>query len=132
MTAFASLQDPSLSATALLGTSPVQPIVLDLREASNTSQEFCTFSSLATAQGFFDPGDILVYDNASVHFAVDTWEEIAAPFDAPEVISIPLPTYSPELNPIERCFQGDGGKLVNQRYAQFPFGHDENERPYQS
>ena len=99
-----SLQAASMSATVLVGLDPHRPLIMDLREQSNTSQDFCTFLTLAVEMGFFSRGDTLVYDNAAVHFAMDTWEEVRSLLDTSGVSSIPLPTYSPELNPVEKCF----------------------------
>ena len=99
------LSDPTLSATALIGLSNQDhPVFLDVREESNTAQDFCTFISLALAAGFFEAGDFLVYDNAKVHFASNTREELEGLLNEANVNFVALPTYSPELNPIERCF----------------------------
>ena len=75
----------------------------DIREASNTAEDFTTFVSLAVVSGL-KSGDFLVYDNAAVLFSSETWEELSSLFDEYNIIIIPLSTYSPERNPIERCF----------------------------
>lgn len=93
-----------MSATVLIGLDIHRPLLLDIREQSNSSQDFCTFLTLSVEMGFFVPGDVLVYDNAAVHFAMDTWEEVSSLLGSVGVTTIPLPTYSPELNPIEKCF----------------------------
>ena len=80
------------------------PYYYDLRVDSNTADDFAMFLSLAVAYGFLKRGDILVYDNASVHFGGDTMEELDELFQQHGIETRCLPTYSPELNPIERCF----------------------------
>ena len=47
-------------------------------EESNTSQDLCSFMSLAIAAGYFVPGDVLIYDNAKVHLAANTRDELEA------------------------------------------------------
>lgn len=94
---------PNLTATCLIGISD-NPLLLDIRAGSNTAQDFCTYITVALEMGYFQRGDVLVYDNAAVHFAQDTWEELSQALTGAGVEYIPLPTYSPELNPIERCF----------------------------
>lgn len=97
------LGGPNFTATCLIGIGD-NPILVDIRTGSNTAQDFCTYITVALAMNFFQRGDILVYDNAAVHFARDTWQELSIALDRAGVDYIPLPTYSPELNPIERCF----------------------------
>ena len=105
ITTTSGLSDPSMTASVILSIQEEgKPLFIDLRESSNTSQDFCTFITLAVAGGFLKPGDTLVYDNAAVHFAEDTFEELQALLHSKNIETIRLPTYSPELNPIERCF----------------------------
>ena len=77
---------------------------LDIRSNSNTANDFAMFITLAVASGFFKPGDYLVYDNVAVHFGANTFQELQQLFEQHGITTIPLPTYSRELNPIERCF----------------------------
>ena len=56
--------------------------------------------TLAVNSGFLQRGDYLVYDNAAVHFAEETWEELEELFSENGITTVPLPKYSPELNPI--------------------------------
>ena len=92
-----------MSATCLIGVQE-EPLFLDIRSGSNTSQDFCNFITMAIEMKYLTNGDYLIYDNAAVHFADDTRRELQAALDCAGVVSIPLPVYSPELNPIERCF----------------------------
>ena len=65
---------------------------------------FQPLTPLAVADGFLTRGDFLVYDNASVHFGSDTILELQDYLEENGITTIRLPAYSPELNPIERCF----------------------------
>jgi len=49
-------------------------------------------------------GDLLVADNASIHFAADIAEELGELLDRAEVRLVFTPTYSPECNPCEFVF----------------------------
>ena len=93
-----------MSATVIIGLDIDQPLILDMRESSNTAQDFCTFVAMVINKGLLKPGDNFIYDNAAVHIAEDTWLEVSGMLEAAQVTSIPLPKYSPELNPIEKCF----------------------------
>ena len=92
------------TATVIIGQDPDEPIVVDTREGSNTQEDFCTFMTMAVANGSFSDGDILIYDNARVYFGADTYEELGNMLAENGIKSFPLPCYIPELNPIERCF----------------------------
>ncbi len=93
----------NMSASCIIGVQE-KPLFLDVRVASNTSEDFLNFVVMAIHVGFLRQGDYFVYDNAAVHFGADTWRELDGELRAAGVVSIPLPCYSPELNPIERCF----------------------------
>jgi transposase len=51
-----------------------------------------------------EEGDTLVIDNASVHIAADTAERLNGLLNAAGIRILTLPTYSPELNPVELVF----------------------------
>ena len=101
-----SISGANMSATCLVGVQE-EPLFIDIRSGSNTSQDFCNFIIMAIESKYLTEGDYLVYDNAAVHFAEDTRRELQAALNGAghtRTSSIPLPVYSPELNPIERCF----------------------------
>ena len=65
---------------------------------------FLTFVLEMVRTGFLKSGDILVLDNAKIHSA-DYCEFLAPTLLAvANVMIVFLPAYSPELNPIELCF----------------------------
>ena len=71
---------------------------------SNSQEDFALFITIVIRLGVVKPGDTLVYDNAAVHFGDDTATELFDLFAEYDIKPIPLPKYSPELNPIERVF----------------------------
>ena|SRR3990167_4035280 len=97
------LETVAYSASAVIGVDREKPMFLDIRANSNSAEDFAAFMTLAVASGFFKRGDFLVHDNAAVHFG-DTFDELQELFEENGITTIVLPTYSPELNPIERCF----------------------------
>lgn len=46
-----------------------------MRANTNTGENFLDFITLAVAHQYLKPGDILILDNAAVHFDVETAEE---------------------------------------------------------
>jgi len=74
------------------------------RKSTNTAADFLDFVYSAVGSGALLAGDILVLDNASVHWAADTVEELEALVDQADVRLVFTPTYSPELNPCEFVF----------------------------
>lgn len=87
-----------------MSTNENIPIIIDLRENSNTAGDYCLFLKMAIKSGYFDYGDYLIYDNATVHCG-DVFQEISEICGEYGIITIPTPKYSPELNPIELAFQ---------------------------
>ena len=74
------------------------------RSASNNSFDFLLFVTTLVSSGNLIAGNVLVLDNAPVHYSAD----IAPPLDlllaTAGVRMLFLPTYSPELNPCEHIF----------------------------
>jgi len=96
----------SFSASVMISADPAQeePTFVDIREQSNSGDDFATFIQACISFGFLRAGDILIFDNAAVHCDVNTFEEIYEMLAAANVDTRRLPTYSPELNPIEKVF----------------------------
>ena len=76
-------------------------LAFSIGEENHDSFCFREFISVSVASGVLEEGDILVVDNASIHVSGENddldeflWEEFS-------ILMIRLPTYSPELNPIE-------------------------------
>lgn len=74
------------------------------RQGTNTSVEFFEFIAARIADGHLLEGDILVADNARIHTAADLLDELLPLLDQFGIRLVFLPTYSPELNPVERCW----------------------------
>jgi transposase len=74
------------------------------RTSTNTALDFLQFVSELVANKHLVAGDILVCDNASIHYG----DEIQIPLDfllqSTGVRLLFMPTYSPELSPCELVF----------------------------
>lgn len=69
-----------------------------------TSVSFLTFVIDMVRTGFMKPNDIVVLDNARIH-STDYCEHLSQVlWEVIGVLVVFLPAYSPELNPIELCF----------------------------
>jgi len=98
--------DETYSMTLLTSVNPLEPapIVITLREASNSAVDF-----LDTVQFWLDSehlreGDILIVDNAAIHIADEIFQQLTTLLANKQVRMKTLPTYSPELNPCELVF----------------------------
>ena len=85
-------------------THPSGYVVSNPRTATNTALDFLSFLVDLVQAGHLVSGDVLVCDNASIHFAA----EIQAPLELLLAVTgirlLFTPTYSPELNPCELVF----------------------------
>ena len=89
----------------MISVNPLQhPIFIDIREDSNSQHDFERFIISAIDSNYLQPGDYLIMDNATVHTAEDTIVGIAKTFREKNISVYLLPTYSPELSPIELIF----------------------------
>ena len=77
------------------------PLEYAVVEGSLDCERFAEFVLGWIAFGCFVPGDVLVIDNASVHLAGDGLELLRQVLAEHGVELVRLPTYSPNLNPIE-------------------------------
>lgn len=97
--------DESYSLTLLMDPStPDNPFFIGIREESNSEQDYTDFITAAVLAGRLVAGDLLVADNASIHFGSATWQELTDLLDENGIRYLFLPTYSPELNPCEMVF----------------------------
>ena len=80
------------------------PIVIDLREGSNTQWDFLNFLNFLIDKKHLIEGDVLVVDNATLHFAKDSSCDVSMLLEVAKIKLVFLPTYSPELNPCEGVF----------------------------
>jgi len=80
-------------------------------EENGTAQLFQRFIHLNCHTGFMVRGDIFVYDNARIHVSGDN-SDLKNILRDVGIDAVTLPTYSPELNPIELIFN-----VMVQRFA---------------
>jgi len=100
-----TLQYKSLSVTLLTQyDNPTDPVVISLREESNTQWDFCEFVINCVLSNHLVTGDKLVVDNACVHSGSEMFPVMYDILAMKGISLIFLPTYSPELNPCEYCF----------------------------
>lgn len=92
------------SLTIMTSLSVENPILLDLRYKSNTQFDFFLFVHHAIDSKFLLPGDVLVVDNARIHFAEETADVMDFMLRIHNIKILHLPTYSCELNPCELVF----------------------------
>ncbi len=79
-------------------------IVVDIHAKTNTTVDFLQNILYLVDAGHLVPGDILILDNASIHFAEEISDDLLTMLDESGVSLRFLPTYSPELNPCEIVF----------------------------
>lgn len=95
---------PAYSITLMTSLTAPNGFVLSARKGSNNAFDFLHVICDLIADGHLVAGDVLVLDNASIHYAA----EIQLPLDlllaAAGVRLLFLPTYSPELSPCEFVF----------------------------
>ena len=85
-------------------SSDAPVVVSHPRKGSNNQVDFIRFLLCLIEDGHLQSGDILIVDNASVHAGRATNSMLLDLLTANNVKLIFLPTYSPELNPIELVF----------------------------
>lgn len=80
------------------------PFFFDIRTESNTGLDFLQFMLVSLNERYLQPGDIIIMDNASVHNADEFTEDLYNLLQENNIDLRFLPCYSPELSPIELCF----------------------------
>jgi len=80
------------------------PFYCEVTESKVDQYFIYQFVLHAIEQGYLIPGDYLIMDNASFHGAKDTFADLVELLTLRNVYLIFLPTYSPELNPVELIF----------------------------
>jgi hypothetical protein len=106
----------SYSLTLLIDLSNANnPVHLNIRFKSNNEWDFLAFVVSAIKAERIKEDDILIVDNAAVHWGGDTWELLTALLDAVGASYVFLPKYSPELNPCELVFANVKNMVRNYR-----------------
>ncbi|KAM9969178.1 hypothetical protein ACTFIR_001005 [Dictyostelium discoideum] len=85
-----------------------------IRDKTNNTEDFFQYVRELLESGFCKPGSLLVMDNAPIHGGIEALNALFELFDQYSVQLIFLPSYSPELNPIERFF----GYIKNHFYRE--------------
>lgn len=80
------------------------PILYEVRDGSNTAEDFLSFMEYAAAQGYILPGQRVMMDNARVHTARAIHVALHDIMQRHGAFLVNLPTYSPEFNPCELVF----------------------------
>jgi len=75
-----------------------------VRDQAVTAEHFLTFVSLAIQAGYLHAGDILVLDNARIHFAENILPHLRMQLALHGILLVRLPAYSMECNPCEDVF----------------------------
>jgi len=97
------LNSPSISISVLANLSSEQqhPLQIILNEGTNTQFNFFTFILFLIHKKHLVEGDFFIVDNARIHNSNNTFLPLQDILDAAGVRMIFLPTFSPELNPVE-------------------------------
>ncbi|EAL64371.1 hypothetical protein DDB_G0286157 [Dictyostelium discoideum AX4] len=85
-----------------------------IRDKTNNTEDFFQYVRELLESGFCKPGSLLVMDNAPIHGGIEALNALFELFNQYSVQLIFLPSYSPELNPIERFF----GHIKNHFYRE--------------
>lgn len=90
--------------TSLVSLNVEEPFYGQLRTDSNTAFDWSEFVRDLIKTGRLSSGDFLIFDNAAVHTRNEETEALFATLELHGIAARRLPTYSPELNPIEMVF----------------------------
>eukprot|EP01119_Soliformovum_irregulare_P003638 TRINITY_DN1445_c0_g1_i2.p1 TRINITY_DN1445_c0_g1~~TRINITY_DN1445_c0_g1_i2.p1 ORF type:complete len:314 (-),score=86.19 TRINITY_DN1445_c0_g1_i2:79-1020(-) len=115
--------DVRWSVTCLVGLDEESPCI-SFRSESNTQEDFFNFVAQAIKVGYLKRGDVLVMDNASVHTGSDMLPDLQKMADMFDIDLRYLPTYSPELNPVELVFANVKNWLRSHRDTSVPLTTD--------
>lgn len=86
------------------------PLIYRVIDVNGCGQEYFTFLTQDCVP-HFRPGDFYMIDNCSYHVSGPIFEAISSICETLEVHMYKLPTYSPELNPIEIVWAIVKGRL---------------------
>lgn len=112
---------PNVNITLNLFVSLDGPAYFNFVDGPSNAQAFLNFwaeaSETFTPSGVpaIEPGDVIIVDNCSIH-KYQAEIELTRFFNRMMVTYFFLPTYSPDLNPAERCFNKLKLLLKQQRY----------------
>ena len=113
----------SLTASGPFHISSPREYLPDQDSGRNDAAAFLATIAHFITSGAVVRGNVLVFDNARIHFAYAIREPLEAILRAAGVRLIFLPKYSPELNPCELIFADAKGDLRNYR-GNLPFWNE--------
>lgn len=100
-----SLREKKINLMAMIQIdNPDVPIVCNLVDGNSNGEKFLEFVTSLCQNGHIKPGDIVILDNASYHRSSEIEEDLEDIQEEYQFTFKYLPTYSPELNPIELIF----------------------------
>lgn len=104
--------------TGFCGIDPECPAVsFDIHDEKNNAASFGNAVIQAIGEGFLRAGDVLVLDNAAIHFKGDNCGLEDWLWDEHRISVLPLPTRSPELNPQELIWRSLTMKIRSTRVS---------------
>jgi transposase len=89
----------------------------NLHSGTNTSLDTLAFIVACLDSAHLSPGDTLVMDNASIHCSAEILPILDVVCDFMAIELVFLPTYSPELNPVELVWAAVKNRMRNHRGA---------------
>lgn len=95
----------------------------NLRPVANSARDFLVVVLDMLIGGAIIAGDIVVLDNASIHYAAGIAAALDALFDLAGARLVFLPAYSPELNPCELVF-AQAKRYLRERRGSLPFAFE--------
>jgi transposase len=106
---------------AIISASPqkARPLAYSIGRDNGNAASFLAFIEFLLEHNWFQRGDVLIMDNASIHTGgeADIVEDLL--WHTMQVLVVFLPTRSPELNPIELIFHILARRIRSYRYRQF-------------
>jgi transposase len=103
---------------AIISASPrkVSPVAYSVGRDNGNAASFLAFIEFLLARNWFEHGDVLIMDNASIHTGQEANIVEDLLWEAMQVLVVFLPTRSPELNPIELIFHILSRRIRSYRY----------------
>jgi hypothetical protein len=92
-------------------------------EDNGTAASFLAYIQHLLTIDWFQAGDVLIMDNAAIHTGAEATIVADLLWREKSVLVVPLPTRSPELNPIELVFHILARRLRSYRYQQASVGN---------
>ncbi len=112
------------TAMTLISLDPTKPVFVRASVETNNQFKFLHFVLRAIRDEYLSFGDILVLDNSRIHTGQEMFEVLMELLEENGIQIMFLPTYSPELNPIELVFGKVKQHLRDHRDDRYPFWYN--------